>query len=430
MKKTMAVVFVLTLMVSIIAAAQSLTAIAAPGDASALSAEVKLYAGRYNTSTKVFTPLKAGEMIKQGEDIAVRIAPKTDYLVGASRYVVMFDKAFFTIVGGANSAFTVNSDKNNIDLDSRATLPGYSGNYYYDFACTGFAGTTSANINWPAKFLPTDKEKYQAVAVGTQASSNAINGGYPEILAGNWLFQFRLKATQDINADAAQIWMDSSWFRSNSNTGAECYIAKCLEGQLASSAGNNYNFNYNFTGANIRLALTVNQVIPTTAPTTNPPSTSDATTKPGMTTTSIAGQTTKPGDMAASTDMTQSTAAPATTAEPVKVPQQDLDAAVDKAGIKDWDGNMANLTPEQKEAVQGYLEENGKDVEARDDGFYYVETTVPGDTATNADGSPLATDSSADDGVTRSQKTIIIIATVTAVFGTAAIAVILARKKK
>lgn len=432
MKKTMSVLLALTLLLGVFAATQSLAAMAAPGDPGALSAEVKLYAGRYDTATKVFTPLAAGEAIKQGEDIAVRIAPNTNYLVGASRYIVMFDKALFTVVGSGTAAFTVNSDKNNIDYDSGATLPGYTGNYYYDFACTGFAGTTVDNINWPASFSPTDREKYKAVAVGTQASSNAFNGGNPEVLAGNWLFQFRLKATQDISAGTAQIWMDSKWFRSNTNTGVEGYISKCLEGQLASSAGNNYSFNYNFTGANIRLPLSGNQVIPTTSPTTTPAGTTKtATTSPaGSTTVSPGSSTTNPGDTAASTDLTLSTAAPATTAEPVKVPQQDLDTAVDKAGIANWDGNMANLTPEQKDAVKGYLAENGKNVEARDDGFYYVETTVPGATATNADGSPVETESSTEDGITRSQKRNIIIAIIIAVLGIAGVAGMLARKKK
>ena len=78
MKKTMSLLLALTLLLGVFAATQSLAAMAAPGDPGALSAEVKLYAGRYDTATKVFTPLAAGEAIKQGEDIAVRIAPNTN----------------------------------------------------------------------------------------------------------------------------------------------------------------------------------------------------------------------------------------------------------------------------------------------------------------------------------------------------------------
>lgn len=267
-KRILSLVMAIALVVNIFA----LVAVAAPGDPDALDAKVELVAGRYNTTTKVFTPLTIGETVAANDIIAVRIIPTTNYLVGASNYVVMFDKNLFTVMGTNNAAFTVNKDPDNIvqndDTMEWETLPGYNGNYYFDFACTGFAGATQyvdagitysglPSSSWPASFGPTENYNvYQAIKVGTQANSNSKNGGNPEVLSGEWLFQFRLKAVSDlIIGTNARIWTDARWFRSASNTTAESYIPKCLNGQASSGAGNGYNFNFDFDDADIRLPL-------------------------------------------------------------------------------------------------------------------------------------------------------------------------------
>ena len=112
-KKLLGILMALALVFNLFAVA----AVAAPGDPDTLSADVNLLVGRYNTTTKVFTPLAPGETIAATEIIAIRIVPTTDYLVGASNYVVMFDKDLFTVMGTNTAAFTANSDKTNIVLN-------------------------------------------------------------------------------------------------------------------------------------------------------------------------------------------------------------------------------------------------------------------------------------------------------------------------
>ncbi len=176
------------------------SAYAVLGDGDELSVDFNLIVGRYNTTTQVFTPLAIGETIAQNEIITVRIVPQSDYLVGTTSFVIMFDKVKFTVQGSNKAAFTVNTDPDHIDYENITTLPGYTGNHYYDFACSGYSGTTNiADNQWPASFAAGERyDVYKAIKVFTYADSNSPNGGWPELLPGTWLFQFRLKANQNI----------------------------------------------------------------------------------------------------------------------------------------------------------------------------------------------------------------------------------------
>jgi hypothetical protein len=223
-----------------------------------ISADLNLEVGWYNSTTKVFTPLTPGETISMNDIIAVRIIPTTDYLAGASSFVIMFDKTLFTVQGSNTAAFIANTDVNHIDLNVPTSLPGYSGNHYYDFACTGFSGSTNIpDGSWPASFAAGEKfDVYKAIKVGTQVDGNNLLGGYTEVIPGNWLFQFRLKANANIIVGTdARIWMDARWFRSSTNTTADGRIPKCLPGNLGSSASTIYPFNFDFSGADIKLSL-------------------------------------------------------------------------------------------------------------------------------------------------------------------------------
>lgn len=259
-KKILSLLMAIALVVNIFA----LIAVAAPGDPDALDAKVELVAGRYNTTTKVFTPLVIGETVAANENIAVRIIPTSNYLVGASNYVVMFDKTLFSVMGSNSAAFTVNTDKANIQQNDETMeyelLPGYKGNYYYDFACTNFTGlTTIPDENWPASFAAGERyDVYKAIVARTQTGLSSYNGGNPEVLPGEWLFQFRLKAVSDLVIGTnARIWTDARWFKSGNNPGVEGSIPKCLTGQLSASANSDYNFNFNFNDADIRLPLSI-----------------------------------------------------------------------------------------------------------------------------------------------------------------------------
>ncbi|MEI6578413.1 MAG: dockerin type I domain-containing protein [Eubacteriales bacterium] len=235
------------------------------GDGNELSANINLQVGKYVVATKTFTKLAAGETLATNQVIAVRICPQTDFFVGNSRYVVMFDKTYFELVqpGTANDAFTPNSDVANLIQDpddlTWSTGPAYTGNTYFGFACSGYAAQTSG-LTWPATFVANESTTYNAVAVQGLADSNSKNGGLPELMADvTWLFQFELKALKPVVAGSdARIWMDSRWFRSSADNSLPAYLQKGTEGLLISTPGQGYTnlaFNFDFAGADIKLAL-------------------------------------------------------------------------------------------------------------------------------------------------------------------------------
>lgn len=263
MKKTTAYLLAFALIFSAILLSFQISSVAAPGDAGALDAEVRLAAGKLQGDK--FIPLTDSDNIKAGDLIVIRILPKTNYLVGVSRYVVMFDKNCFQLTKEPKNAFTVNRD-----------------NSYYKEVCVGFASAVVflPDRAWPEN-LKSMQATFNAVAVGTQANSNSANGGYPGILPGDWLFQFELKALKDLpRGTDARVWSDASWFRSNSRPMAEAYMSKGLEGKLSSEATNNYDFKYDFSKADLKLPLAQNQEPITSAPTTSRPSTSSTAPKP------------------------------------------------------------------------------------------------------------------------------------------------------
>lgn len=229
--------FLLAMLLVINVCAVGVVAVTAPGDPDALDATVELVVGRYNFSTKVFTPLGIGEEVLKNEIIAVRIVPTSNYLVGASSYVVMFDKALFTILGSGKIAFMPNTD-----------------NDYYNLASSGFSGTTALpDSAWPESFLSGENyDTYRAIKVFTQVGADSN----PGVLPGEWLFQFRLKASANLVVGTdARIWTDARWFKSNANSTAEGSISKCLTGEASTDAKTNYDFIFNFDNADIKIPL-------------------------------------------------------------------------------------------------------------------------------------------------------------------------------
>lgn len=261
LRKLLGIAMVLALVFNTISIGTS----AVLGDGNQLSADVNLQVGTYVPETKAFTELSAGEALATDQVIAVRICPQTDFYVGNSRYVVMFDKNYFELVqnGSANDAFIPNSDQTNItynDVTEKFELEaGYSGNHYYDFVCSGYAAQTT-DITWPATFVANESTTYSAVAVTGLADSNSYSGGKPEIMSdGSWLFQFELKALQPVTTSSnARIWMDSRWFRSSADNSLPAYFQKGTQDVLISTPGQGYTnlaFNFDFAGADIKLAL-------------------------------------------------------------------------------------------------------------------------------------------------------------------------------
>ena len=267
MKKYLSALLAFMMALFVLLAAPSIAASASIGDGSKLSVDIKLQVGKLNGNT--FTPLNAEETLKTDDVITVRICPQSDFLCGATEYVVMFDKLYFSIQGENKLAFTPNTE-----------------NTFYAKTASGYSGSTVIpNARWPAAFSAAENYTvYKVVKVGNQADSNSSNGGYPNLLPGTWLFQFNLTVLKDINDNAnARIFMDKRWIRSPAGTTVDGYFAKCLAGNYSSSGSSiTYKFKINLVYADIRLPLS--SAIPTEpAETTQSPTTAAGTTKSGTT---------------------------------------------------------------------------------------------------------------------------------------------------
>lgn len=191
---------------------------------------IVLEVGRKDIETGIFAPLSdEGGALKENDVVTVRITPTSDFLVGATRYVVMFDKEFFEIAGSNKDAFIPNTE-----------------NPFYAAVAPDYSGTTNIpDSAWPAGFDNTENfNKYKAVAVGNRANSTSANGGFPDLLPGEWLFSFDLKVIKSPEETiSGRIWMDERWIRNPDNTTGLSYFSKCLPGQY-SSQGDSISYYY------------------------------------------------------------------------------------------------------------------------------------------------------------------------------------------
>ena len=222
------------------------------GDGNELSVDVNLEVG-WQTGD-VFTPLAPGEELQAGDVITVRICPTNDFWVGVTRYIVMYSKTKFKVVGEQKDAFT----------------PNYLNPFWASVAsawtgATGQAGAGVPTQGWPASMRSTTAggdgtfDNYTAVAVNNQAGPASASGGYPGIMStGEWLFRFSLTVQEDItDASQARIWMDERWLATPDYLLGAMYFAKCTgPDQLAAfGKANTYFYDMDLTGADVYLPL-------------------------------------------------------------------------------------------------------------------------------------------------------------------------------
>ncbi len=231
--------FVIIINIIAIAASASL------GDGNELSADIDLQVGTF--SAGVFTPFTTtagspGQTLNTGDVITVRICPKSDFYCGASRYIVMFDKNYFQIVGANKDAF----------------IPNTANTFYAGVApaVNGWGGTTNfpSSAAWPAALVTEGAfDIYTAVLV----YNNVVGTANAKLLPGDWLFQFNLTVKKTITAgNDARILMDSRWFRNTTYVSGQAYFNKCTGADQACSTGTSkYDFNIDLAGADLHLPL-------------------------------------------------------------------------------------------------------------------------------------------------------------------------------
>jgi hypothetical protein len=247
MKKLLSVFLVFATTATIVFSTLAVDASAVLGDGSQLSVKIELEAGTMSGS--VFTKLPAGKILHKDDIITVRISPESDFLCGATRYVVMYNNAYFQITTAGKNAFTPNT-----------------ANTFYASVADGWAGATGVPADpiggipqsaWPPEMVTAGiYAAYDAVCVNNGANSNAPNGGFPGYLPGEWLFSFNLKVLKDITAGTdARIWMDSRFLKTPDYTSGAMYFSKCTSSTQLSSSGSNsiYYFDIDLSGADMNL---------------------------------------------------------------------------------------------------------------------------------------------------------------------------------
>lgn len=180
------------------------------------------------------TPIKT-DAVQPGDIITVRVTPTTDFFCGASRFIVMYDKSFYSIVGTGNAAFTPNT-----------------ANPYYANTVTGYSGITNSPSNaWPDTFSQAEKDAYNFTSTTFTALNTSANGGFPTVMnTGDWLFSFRLQVKPDATG-TGRIFMDNRWTRNSTYNGSQ-YFFWCESGTVPNSSGNgSVDYNTDFALADI-----------------------------------------------------------------------------------------------------------------------------------------------------------------------------------
>ncbi len=203
--------------------------------ASNKSVDVDLAA--YKTVNGELVPATAA---RAGDIITITLTPKTNFYCGSSRFIIMYDQSFYTIVGANKAAITPNAS-----------------NGYYANAISSYGGATTSPVSqWPATFTGGESSIYKFVTANFQADTNSANGGHPVIIDGNsTLFSIKLQVKPDA-AGYGHIFMDNRWDRSTTYPAGGQYYYYCANGTMLAADGNSVlDFNTDYTGANINIGL-------------------------------------------------------------------------------------------------------------------------------------------------------------------------------
>lgn len=185
-------------------------------NASLRYAQAELSVGKM--SNGVLNPITSA---RADEEVVVSVFVKTNFFCGSSRFVVMYDSDFYSVVGANKGAIIPNAE-----------------NLYYANAISNYGGSTVSPITgWPETFVDGESAQYKYITANFTASVNSVNGGKPLAIDNDVaLFQFKLKVKPDAEG-SGRIFMDSRWDRSSTYTSGAQYYFYCTDGNVLSSSG-------------------------------------------------------------------------------------------------------------------------------------------------------------------------------------------------
>lgn len=177
---------------------------------------------------------------RAGDIVTVRVTPSTNFYCASSRFIVMYDQNFYSLVGSGTAAFSVNP-----------------ANSYYTGTVANYGGvTTSPLAQWPATFVNGESSLYKF----TSTTFNAVSTGYPSLMNGSeWLFSFKLQVKQGA-AGSGRIFMDDRWTCNINNPTGVQYFNWCADGTVTNVNGKSQmDFLGNYENADISVALDTTQ---------------------------------------------------------------------------------------------------------------------------------------------------------------------------
>ncbi len=177
---------------------------------------------------------------RAGDILTVRVTPSTNFYCGSSRFIVMYDQNFYSLLDSGNAAFSVNP-----------------ANSYFTGTVASYGGVTSSPLaQWPATFVNGESSLYRF----TSTAFNAVSMGYPSLINGSeWLFSFKLQVKEGA-AGSGRIFMDDRWTCNINNPTGPQYFNWCADGTVTNVNGKSQmDFLGNYENADISVALDTTQ---------------------------------------------------------------------------------------------------------------------------------------------------------------------------
>ena len=137
------------------------------------------------------------DIVQHGDIITVRMTSKTNFYVGSSLFIFMYDSNFYELIGTGKDAFTLNTENDYIS--------GINAKYT--------AVTNSSILPWPAGL---DSTNYNAAQIAIDPTVAVDNFNCEPMNGDTWMVEFKLRVKDDATGEG-KIYMDNAWSRTPDN---------------------------------------------------------------------------------------------------------------------------------------------------------------------------------------------------------------------
>ena len=154
-------------------------------------------------STIVAPTSTATGSAQAGDIVTFRMTSLTNFYVGSSVFVFMYDKNFYDLVAEGTSAFVLNSDNE----------------YVAGIEASAVGVTNDATLSrvWPSE-LADVRADYNAMMVTIDPTVTSTNYNCEPMSDGKWLVEFKLKVKDTATeGDSGTVYMSNEWTRTADN---------------------------------------------------------------------------------------------------------------------------------------------------------------------------------------------------------------------